>query len=149
VLLAAAGRSSRCIYCCAQVALSLLVLLLLLLLQGVSWSHSCAKWVAVIWDRLLRKARHLGVFEGEEEAARAYDQEVVRLQGSKNTGLNFRDSELLSVVASCGACIVLGMKVAVCFGMCIWCIIIQRKLRISEEVFWCVVSRGDCSVCIC
>jgi hypothetical protein len=73
--------------------LVLLLLLLLLLLQGVSWSHSCAKWVAVIWDRLLRKARHLGVFEEEVQAARAYDREVVRLQGAKNNGLNFRDSE--------------------------------------------------------
>ncbi|WIA17417.1 hypothetical protein OEZ85_014270 [Tetradesmus obliquus] len=60
--------------------------------KGVSWSHSCAKWVAVIWDRTLRKARHLGVFEEEQEAARAYDREVVKLQGAKNTGLNFRDS---------------------------------------------------------
>jgi hypothetical protein len=82
-----------------QRLLLLLLLLPLLLLQGVSWSHSCAKWVAVIWDRLLRKARHLGVFEGEEEAARAYDREVVRLQGANNTGLNFRDSEWLGLGA--------------------------------------------------
>eukprot|EP00775_Hariotina_reticulata_P002944 gene2944-3229_t len=43
--------------------------------KGVSWSSSCSRWVAVIWDRVERKARHLGVFNSEEEAARAFDKE--------------------------------------------------------------------------
>eukprot|EP00878_Enallax_costatus_P011555 GHUV01012063.1.p1 GENE.GHUV01012063.1~~GHUV01012063.1.p1 ORF type:complete len:218 (+),score=60.12 GHUV01012063.1:206-859(+) len=60
--------------------------------QGVSWSSSCHKWAAVIWDRVSKKARHVGVYGSEEEAARAYDREVIATQGAKNTGLNFRDS---------------------------------------------------------
>jgi hypothetical protein len=47
----------------------------------------------VIWDRVERKARHLGVFSSEEDAARAFDKEVIRTQGANNSGLNFRDSE--------------------------------------------------------
>lgn len=62
-------------------------------IQGVSWSSSCHKWAAVIWDRLSKKARHVGVYGSEEEAARAYDREVITAQGAKNTGLNFRNSE--------------------------------------------------------
>jgi hypothetical protein len=58
----------------------------------VSWSSSCHKWAAVIWDRASKKARHVGVYSSEEEAARAYDKEVIATQGAKNTGLNFRDS---------------------------------------------------------
>lgn len=60
--------------------------------KGVSWSSSCHKWAAVIWDRVSKKARHVGVYSSEEEAARAYDLEVIATQGAKNTGLNFRDS---------------------------------------------------------
>eukprot|EP00879_Flechtneria_rotunda_P025004 GHRR01026533.1.p1 GENE.GHRR01026533.1~~GHRR01026533.1.p1 ORF type:complete len:778 (+),score=348.07 GHRR01026533.1:1-2334(+) len=60
--------------------------------KGVSWSASCSRWVAVIWDRVKKKARHVGVYDSQEEAARAYDKEVLMTQGAKNTGLNFRDS---------------------------------------------------------
>lgn len=60
--------------------------------QGVSWNSACCKWVAVLWDRSLKRARHLGSFESEEEAARAYDREALRLLGGE-AGLNFRDSE--------------------------------------------------------
>jgi hypothetical protein len=42
---------------------------------------------------VLKKARHLGVFHSEEEAARVYDRHVLMAQGRNNKGLNFSDSE--------------------------------------------------------
>ncbi|KAK9808652.1 hypothetical protein WJX72_001315 [[Myrmecia] bisecta] len=59
--------------------------------KGVSWNHGCAKWVAVAWDRDSKCARHIGSFESEEEAARAFDAEALRMLGA-DAGVNFRDS---------------------------------------------------------
>ncbi|MEW5302671.1 MAG: hypothetical protein WDW36_005432 [Sanguina aurantia] len=58
--------------------------------KGVSWNSACSKWVAVLWDRELKRARHIGSYESEEEAARAYDREATRMLGT-DAGLNFRE----------------------------------------------------------
>ncbi len=60
--------------------------------KGVSWNSACSKWVAVLWDRELKRARHIGSYESEEDAARAYDKEALRMLGPE-AGLNFRESE--------------------------------------------------------
>ncbi|KAG1679682.1 hypothetical protein FOA52_006201 [Chlamydomonas sp. UWO 241] len=59
--------------------------------KGVSWNSACSKWVAVLWDRELKRARHIGSFESEEDAARAYDREALKMLGP-DAGLNFRES---------------------------------------------------------
>jgi hypothetical protein len=41
--------------------------------------------------RELKRARHIGSFESEEDAARAYDREALKMLGS-DAGLNFRES---------------------------------------------------------
>lgn len=43
--------------------------------------------------RELKRARHIGSFESEEAAARAYDREAIKMLGA-DAGLNFRESEL-------------------------------------------------------
>lgn len=63
--------------------------------KGVSWNSACSKWVAVLWDRELKRARHIGSYESEEDAARAYDKEALRMLGPE-AGLNFRESECCS-----------------------------------------------------
>ena len=60
--------------------------------KGVSWNSACSKWVAVLWDRELKRARHIGSYESEEDAARAFDREAIKMLGTE-AGLNFRDSE--------------------------------------------------------
>ena len=57
--------------------------------KGVSWNVACLKWVAVIWDRDLKRARHLGSFSSDIDAARAYDREALRLYGDTAV-FNFR-----------------------------------------------------------
>lgn len=42
--------------------------------------------------RELKRARHIGSFESEEDAARAYDREAIKMLGP-DAGLNFRESE--------------------------------------------------------
>eukprot|EP00798_Chlamydomonas_sp_ICE-L_P011111 gene11111-18734_t len=59
--------------------------------KGVSWNSACSKWVAVLWDRELKRARHIGSYESEEDAARAYDREAIKMLGP-DAGLNFRES---------------------------------------------------------
>lgn len=44
-------------------------------------------------DRVHRKAKHLGVYSNEEEAARVYDRQVLITRGLNSKGLNFPDSE--------------------------------------------------------
>jgi hypothetical protein len=55
------------------------------LFKGVSWHRATGKWRAKI------QQRWLGVFPSEEEAARAYDLEAVKLFGEFAT-LNFPNS---------------------------------------------------------
>ena len=43
-------------------------------------------------SRELKRARHIGSFESEEDAARAYDREAIKMLGP-DAGLNFRESE--------------------------------------------------------
>lgn len=40
--------------------------------KGVSWHSAREKWTAVMWDPVKKKTCHLGSFELEEAAARAY-----------------------------------------------------------------------------
>ncbi|KAJ9523853.1 hypothetical protein QJQ45_020050, partial [Haematococcus lacustris] len=68
--------------------------------KGVSWNSACSKWVAVLWDRELKRARHIGSFESEEAAARAYDREAIKMLGA-DAGLNFRES-MTEYLASTG-----------------------------------------------
>lgn len=67
------------------------------------WSHIFKHYTTpnATCGRVLKKARHLGVFSSEEEAARVYDRNVLASQGLKNKGLNFADSEYLSMYLSC------------------------------------------------
>ncbi|KAK9868199.1 hypothetical protein WJX84_001531 [Apatococcus fuscideae] len=58
--------------------------------RGVSWNSAGSKWVAVLWDRGLKRARHIGTFDSELDAARAYDQAARQLIGP-SARLNFRD----------------------------------------------------------
>lgn len=52
--------------------------------------------------RVHKKARHLGVFTDEAEAARVYDRQVLIAQGINNKGLNFNDSEWHSLMRQAG-----------------------------------------------
>ncbi|KAK9810325.1 hypothetical protein WJX72_008699 [[Myrmecia] bisecta] len=54
--------------------------------RGVSWHKDNMKWRATIFKG--NKPVHIGYFEGQEEAARAYDREALKLRGP-NTLLNF------------------------------------------------------------
>lgn len=57
--------------------------------RGVSWNSAGSKWVAVLWDRGLKRARHIGTFDSELDAARAYDRAARQLIGP-SARLNFR-----------------------------------------------------------
>lgn len=54
--------------------------------RGVSWHKDNMKWRATIFKG--SKPVHIGYFESQLEAARAYDQEAIRLRGP-NTTLNY------------------------------------------------------------
>ena len=47
--------------------------------KGVTWHKECRKWLA--YTAVNRKMIHIGLFERAEDAARAYDREVVRIFG--------------------------------------------------------------------
>lgn len=54
--------------------------------KGVYWHPKSGKWMAQI--KVNRKAKHLGLFQTEEEAARAWDQAALAAWG-EFTQLNF------------------------------------------------------------
>ncbi len=47
--------------------------------KGVHWAKNARKWLAQITAN--RKHYHLGLFENEEDAARAYDRKALELHG--------------------------------------------------------------------
>lgn len=47
--------------------------------RGVSWNSNCAKWRAQVWKG--SDVHHLGYFEDETAAARAYDAAALRIRG--------------------------------------------------------------------
>jgi len=55
--------------------------------RGVSWDKSMEAWRTKI------NSVHLGYFDDEKEAARAYDEAALALRGSKATTLNFPDRD--------------------------------------------------------
>jgi hypothetical protein len=57
--------------------------------RGVSWNSNCCKWRAQVWKG--NDVRHLGYFEDEIEAAKAYDRAVLELRGP-NAQTNFQPS---------------------------------------------------------
>jgi hypothetical protein len=59
--------------------------------RGVNWKKSNSKWVAVI--RNDGKQHHLGCFDDEEEAARAYDR-AARTHHGEKAQLNFPAKQL-------------------------------------------------------
>lgn len=54
--------------------------------RGVSWNSNCNKWRAQVWKG--SEVHHLGYFQREEDAARAYDEAVLRIRGPY-TATNF------------------------------------------------------------
>lgn len=56
--------------------------------RGVFWRPETGKWRARIWPADARTGIHLGYFEIEEDAARAYDKKAKELYG-KFAQLNF------------------------------------------------------------
>ncbi len=56
--------------------------------KGVCWSKSCSKWLAQIMAN--KRRCYLGVFEDEEDAARAYDAKAKELHGDF-AKLNFKN----------------------------------------------------------
>jgi len=79
--------------------------------RGVSWNVACAKWVAVLWDRAAKKARHVGSFDDEVEAARAYDAEAWRRHGAAAV-LNFGVPPGASIAAGAGAALAAAVEAA-------------------------------------
>ena len=58
--------------------------------RGVSWNSNCSKWRAQVWKG--SEVHHLGYFEHEEDAARAYDEAALRIRGP-DAPINFSKSE--------------------------------------------------------
>lgn len=58
--------------------------------RGVSWNSNCGKWRAQVWKG--SEVHHLGYFEHEEDAARAYDEAALRIRGP-DAPINFSRSE--------------------------------------------------------
>lgn len=58
--------------------------------RGVSWNSNCSKWRAQVWKG--SEVHHLGYFEHEEDAARAYDEAALRIRGP-DAPINFSRSE--------------------------------------------------------
>lgn len=115
--------------------------------KGVSWNSACSKWVAVLWDRELKRARHIGSYESEEAAAKAYDKEALKMLGPQNAGLNFRESEYwLNVSLTCSA----GAGVMVMVTE--FCVVhtsrqYAARLLLHSVSFWAARRYGAAAVC--
>ena len=59
--------------------------------KGVSWNKFAGKWSASIGFNSVKK--HLGYFMGEEDAARAYNKNAIKLFGEKYSELNVLPSD--------------------------------------------------------
>lgn len=62
--------------------------------KGVSWHSKLSKWRATI--EVAGKHKHLGYFDSEEKAAKAYDQEAMRVYG-EFVNLNFEEEKQTNV----------------------------------------------------
>ena len=61
---------------------------------GVYWSENSQKWYSKIKHNY--KSIYIGMFDCEEDAAKAYDDKAFDLRGD-NTKFNFRDNEHICV----------------------------------------------------
>ncbi|KAG1659101.1 hypothetical protein FOA52_013747 [Chlamydomonas sp. UWO 241] len=56
---------------------------------GVSWHKDASAWHARLWDPHTKRTQHIGYYDSEEDAARAYDCALVELRGPGFTKRNF------------------------------------------------------------
>ncbi|KAG1671893.1 hypothetical protein FOA52_003460 [Chlamydomonas sp. UWO 241] len=56
---------------------------------GVSWNKSNKTWEARLWDPEAKRKQYIGTYTSEENAARAYDYEAVKMHGPECTERNF------------------------------------------------------------
>ncbi|BDA43997.1 probable AP2-like ethylene-responsive transcription factor CRL5 [Coccomyxa sp. Obi] len=62
--------------------------------RGVTWNGAVGKWAAVVWNSDTKKPQHLGFFDIEEQAARAYDAALLKQPGPNPAVLNFPQAAL-------------------------------------------------------
>lgn len=68
--------------------------------RGVTWHVTCKKWMVSIWHNNKKINAGYYKYEDENEAAKKYDEEAVRLKGDKAV-LNFNYVEKMCEVESC------------------------------------------------
>ncbi|KAG1671909.1 hypothetical protein FOA52_003476 [Chlamydomonas sp. UWO 241] len=57
--------------------------------HGMYWHKARKTWMAELWDPEAKRQQHIGLYDSEEDAARAYDHALVKLRGPDYTKRNF------------------------------------------------------------
>jgi hypothetical protein len=67
--------------------------------KGVSWDKGSSAWRAQLWNPETKRQQHIGTYDSEEDAARAYDCAAVKLLGL-DTKRNFPGEVISEAPAS-------------------------------------------------